>query len=335
MVETAQLLRTRHEVRLLLGPFDPRATFPEVAELPSERAAGIQWLVRRVEADAVVANSFGANLLALRNGPRVAYWVHSLRSVFLTQRPTRPGLLARRVLDLAAARRARLLIANSRYTAKRIRRLYGREASAVVYPGVDLGLYHPEPGATVARRLVSVGRLSPEKHVDDLLAVARALPDSTLHIVGGGPADDANRLRALAPANVRFHGALPPEETARLVSSATVAVFASEAEEFGIAAAEALACGVPVVARSGGGIGEVVEDGVSGVLVERPSDLAAAVADLLGDHSRWERLAEQAADSRGRFTWAAAADGLERACCLLAGLPPPGTAAPPEQPPPR
>ena len=56
----------------------------------------------RVAADAIVANSFGANLLALRNGRRVAYWVHSTRSIFLTRQrqprageSTHPGLAGR------------------------------------------------------------------------------------------------------------------------------------------------------------------------------------------------------------------------------------------------
>ena len=83
VLELGRALAARHELRLLLGGFDARRTYAELASLPYTRFGRAQWLLAHVDADAVVANSFGANLLALRNGPRVAYWVHSTRSVFL------------------------------------------------------------------------------------------------------------------------------------------------------------------------------------------------------------------------------------------------------------
>src|SRR6266851_5701047 len=83
ILELARALLERHEVRLLLGGFDPRRTYPELASLPHAPLGRLQWPIAQVTGDAIVANSFGANLLSLRNGPRVAYWVHSTRSVFL------------------------------------------------------------------------------------------------------------------------------------------------------------------------------------------------------------------------------------------------------------
>src|ERR1700716_3869266 len=83
VLELARALLQRHDVRLLLGGFEPRQTYSELASLPHVRFGRLQWPTAHVAADAIVANSFGANLLALRNGPRVAYWVHSTRSVFL------------------------------------------------------------------------------------------------------------------------------------------------------------------------------------------------------------------------------------------------------------
>src|SRR3979411_2671002 len=83
VLELGRALITRHDVGLLLGGFDPRRTYPELASLPYARLGRLQWPLEHVRADAIVANSFGANLLALRNGSRLAYWVHSTRSVFL------------------------------------------------------------------------------------------------------------------------------------------------------------------------------------------------------------------------------------------------------------
>src|SRR4051794_21484019 len=80
VLELALAWRDTHEVELLLGGFAPAQTYPGLAALPYRTVARGTWPVRHVTADAIVTNSFGANLLALRNGPRVAYWVHSTRS---------------------------------------------------------------------------------------------------------------------------------------------------------------------------------------------------------------------------------------------------------------
>src|SRR5438552_11903478 len=162
VLELARGLMPRHKVRLLLGGFDPNRTYPELAGLPraAKKMGRLQWPIAEVPGDAIVANSFGASLLALRNGPRVAYWVHSTRSVFLEPGARRVDLLLRRVLDWTAVRRANQLVANSRYTAARLRQLYRRDADAVVYPGVDLALFRP--GRATGAYAITVGRLSPE-----------------------------------------------------------------------------------------------------------------------------------------------------------------------------
>src|SRR5215471_740985 len=143
VLELARLLAGQHDVRLLLGGFELRRTYPDLARFRHQRVGRLQWPLLRVAADAIVTNSFGANLLALRNGARVVYWVHSTRSIFLMSNARRVDLALRRVLDWLAVRRAALLVANSRYTANQLWRLYGRDADAVVYPGVDLQLHHP------------------------------------------------------------------------------------------------------------------------------------------------------------------------------------------------
>src|SRR5262252_8238678 len=102
VLELGRVLMADHDVRLLLGGFDARRTYPELRSLPHARFGRAQWLVSNVDADAIVANSFGANLLSMRNGPRVAYWVHSTRSVFLLEGTSRLDLLLRRAIDWLA-----------------------------------------------------------------------------------------------------------------------------------------------------------------------------------------------------------------------------------------
>src|SRR5258708_26226110 len=86
VLELGWALMERHAVRLLLGGFDPRRTYPELASLPHTRFGRLQWLVARVRGDAIVSNSFGSNLLALPNGSPPSYSVHPTPPPFLQPR---------------------------------------------------------------------------------------------------------------------------------------------------------------------------------------------------------------------------------------------------------
>jgi glycosyltransferase involved in cell wall biosynthesis len=308
---------TRHEVRLLLGRFDPRRTYAELGSVPHTRMGRQQWLWSRIQADAIIANSFGANLLSLRNGPRVAYWVHSTRSVFLQPGARRADLLARRALDWLAVQRAGQLVANSRYTAARVRLLYRREADAIVYPGVDLALF--APGRSEAGYAISVGRLSPEKGLDRLLEVWRDLPDLPLHVVGGGRDEVLRDWRARAPRGVFFRGYLASSDLADAYRGAAVAVFAPHGEEFGMAPLEAMACGVPVVAWREGGLQETVIDGETGYLVSDGVTFRQRVRLLLHDAERRYAFGEAARRRAEQFSWQKTAAAFEAICQVLSG----------------
>lgn len=278
-----------------------------------------------MSADAIVANSFGANLLSIRNGLRVAYWVHSTRSLFLQPGPRRVDLWLRRAIDWVAVRRAAQLVANSRYTASRLRRLYRREADAVVYPGVDLDLFRPRGDTenTEAAYAITVGRLSPEKGLERLLEVWRDIPDLPLQVVGTGSPDILRELRARAPSGVYFRGHLSSADLATAYRGATVAVFAPYGEEFGMAPLEAMASSVPVVAWGDGGLQETVVDGSTGYLVADAVTLRQRVRLLLHDPER-RRAFGQAARLRAQsFTWQRTAAGIEAVCWQLAGRPAP------------
>ena len=325
VLELARALLQRHEVHLLLGGFDPRRTYPELASLPHAPLGRLQWPIARVTADAIVANSFGANLLSLRNGPRVAYWVHSTRSVFLQPGARRIDLLLRRAIDWIAVHKAAQVIANSRYTADRVRRLYRREADAVVYPGVDLDLFRPaDPGADAEPGYaITVGRLSPEKGLDRLLDVWRDLPDLPLHVVGSGLPEIERELRARAPSGVLFRGHLSSADLASAYRGAAVAVFAPYGEEFGMAPLEAMASSVPVVAWREGGLQETVVEGETGFLVSDAVTLRQRVRLLLHDPERRHIFGQAARRRAETFSWQRTAAGIEAVCWRLAGTPAP------------
>jgi glycosyltransferase involved in cell wall biosynthesis len=125
-----------------------------------------------------------------------------------------------------------------------------------------------------------VGRLSPEKNIDTLV---EAVGDLNLVVAGDGP------LRERVPHAL---GAVPHAEVERLLERASVLVAPCEREGFGLAAAEAMAFGRPVVAAAGGALLDLVADGETGLLVP-PRDapaMRAAVQELLGDPELRERL---------------------------------------------
>jgi glycosyltransferase involved in cell wall biosynthesis len=317
VLELGRALMGRHQVRLLLGSFDPRRTYPELASLPHARVGRAQWWLLRVNADAIVTNSFGANLLALRNGPRVAYWVHSTRSVFLQPSARRADLLLRRALDWLAVRRADRLVANSRYTAGRLRQLYHREADAVVYPGVDLSMF--TPGRMEPMYAITVSRLSPEKGIERLIELWRDVPDLPLHVVGSASPEILRDWRARAPHGVLFRGHLTTTDLADAYRGAAVAVFAPHGEEFGLAPLEAMASGVPVVAWREGGLQETIIDGETGFLVSDSVTFRQRVRLLVHDAQRRRAFGEAARSRAEQFSWQETALEMEAVLQRLGG----------------
>jgi glycosyltransferase involved in cell wall biosynthesis len=129
----------------------------------------------------------------------------------------------------------------------------------------------PDPGARTGPGdyALFVGRLSPKKRVDTVLAAWKRLPQSIpLHIVGDGP--DREQLQAEAAheglSNVQFKGQLPREQTLAAINQARFLVFASEwYENFPVTIAESFACSTPVICSRMGAMQEIVSDGRTGI----------------------------------------------------------------------
>ncbi|MEO7002845.1 MAG: glycosyltransferase family 4 protein [Ktedonobacterales bacterium] len=310
-LELIQRLRQRHAVTLWAGSYRPNATYAAFADLPRRDLAPLDWLIRTPQADAVVAHTFGANLLALHH-PHVICYLHTLRSVY-AQGGMRPDLVARRALERCALRSAPAILTNSAYTASRAGMLYGlpRERIEVVPLGANETYFTISP--TVGSYALSVGRLAPEKGVERLLAWSADLPLDLL-IVGDGPADYVARLRRLSGPRVTFAGPLEGEALREAYADCRFFAFLPYAEEFGLVALDALAAGKPVVAAREGGLAALVEDDVSGYLVSDEAAYRTAALRLLGDDALCLRMGEAGRVQARAYSWDAYAARIEALC---------------------
>ena len=136
-----------------------------------------------------------------------------------------------------------------------------------------------------------------------------------LLVVGDGPArpEIAAALDRLGPARVAFAGAVPEAALAAYYAAADLYVWPALREAYGLAMLEAQAAGLPVVAGREGGVAEIVQDGVTGVLSPRdPAAFAEAVARLL------ERPQQRRAMGAAAARFIARERGLEPAAAILA-----------------
>ena len=136
------------------------------------------------------------------------------------------------------------LVANSRYIAERIRKVWGRE-STVIHPPVDVERFAlvdaPRPHYLIAARMV------PYKRIDLVAAAFAGMPDRKLVICGDGPEMAKVRAAAAGAPNIELRGRVPADELLTLTQTARGFVFAAE-EDFGIGMVEAQAAGTPVIA---------------------------------------------------------------------------------------
>jgi glycosyltransferase involved in cell wall biosynthesis len=174
---------------------------------------------------------------------------------------------------------------------------------------------HVNPGGPVVG---FVGRIEPRKGVLDLIAAAPAIragsPGAEVVIVGDDPWDAfPDYLAQVRAARDVVH--VPWHENAPgLMRHFDVLVAPSHQEPFGTVLSEAMAVGTPVVATRVGGLAEVVDDGVTGLLVEpgEPAALAAAVLEVLGRRDAMSAAARQAARRFGADAYADRVEALIR-----------------------
>ena len=234
-------------------------------------------------------------------------------------------------LDHSAFRRGVAAVAVSGVVARSFELRHGRSPAATIPNGVDLSRFN-RPGACTAWRrahgfadsdvlVASVARLEPQKDPEGLVrafaaASASVNPSWRLLLAGEGslrePARECVRRLNMA-AQVRFLGVLA--DVADLLCAADLFALASRWEGNPLSVMEAMAAGLPVVATAVGGVPELVEDGVTGVLVEpgRPEALARAMAELAGNAGRRRAMGCAARARAARF-------GVDAMVSAYAGL---------------
>ncbi len=265
-------------------------------------------------------------------------------------------------LEQRAMRMPDCIIAASPETAERLNeRIAGRVPVIVAPNGIDLDLVTRTPAAAEAADVVSVGRLLGHKRFDMLLETIALLDQAgkpiTCRIIGDGPERDALRAQASRLGIdhlVDFrHEVRATEELLSLLKASRVFVFSSEREGFGIAALEAIACGLPVITTTARDnlAQHLVQRSARGVLCDHdPKALAAAIETQLSasaaqpaalDHdwlAEYDWTAITARIARALAVEAPATPGeLPPALALAEVLPPPSqprAALPPAQAPP-
>lgn len=213
--------------------------------------------------------------------------------------------------------RARVVVANSWFTAGLISTYYGRDA-AVCYPGVDAVAYR------VAERsggyVLSVGAIERHKGFDFLIdaiaTIDRGVRPPLLLIGNEANAtvrDELARRAALRDVVLTIRAAVSEDELANAYANAAVFAYAPRYEPFGLAALEAMASALPVVAVAEGGVLESVTDGVTGLHAPRDARrFGEAIRRIMTDPALARALGGAARqDVLDRWTWDAVAAPLE------------------------
>jgi glycosyltransferase involved in cell wall biosynthesis len=236
----------------------------------------VEWIASLVstrKADVVHTHTFGSHVVGTRAARRAG--APQLRTEHHVMHYFDPSASP---FTRWAAHRTDRLVAVSEY----VRRVLGETAPAVaarttvVRNGVDTAYWAPRDRTGGEFRAAVVCRLTPWKRVH-LAIDAAARASIPLLIIGDGAERAALEARAAKQgARVTFTGYVPDPREA--IASADVVVSASDREPLGLSVLESLSMGRPVVAFAGGGIPEIVEDGVTGWLVREATGDAFAAA---------------------------------------------------------
>jgi D-inositol-3-phosphate glycosyltransferase len=219
---------------------------------------------------------------------------------------------------------------------QQFRRLYGNPQGRleIIAPGVEHAFFAPGEQSGARRALgfdldrpllLFVGRIQPLKGPDVAVRALAELgrPDTQLVIVGGASGEagghEASRIRALVDElglsdRVHFVDPQPHHILSTYYRAADIVLVPSRSESFGLVALEAAACGIPVVASAVGGLLSLVDDHVTGRLIEGrdPSQYARAVATILDDDALRRSMSRAAVERARSYTWSFAAARLRR-----------------------
>jgi len=347
-------IRDRYRVvQVEAGPAE-RIPIPEMRFHAAEFASSVESWIRKenIELDIVHSHYWLSGRCGVRLkdalGIPLANSFHTLGKVKDAARAERetPSSTDRLLTEKEVIARSDCVIASTPYEFDDLLEHYGAspERLCVSPPGVDHDVFHPGDKTQARERLqlsdqqivLFVGRIQTHKGTDVAVQALTGLVErkdqgasrTVLHIIGGASGNDGDNeltrchetiARNQLEDHVRFFEPLPHDQLADHYRAADVVIVPSRSESFGLVAAEAQACGTPVVAANTGGLPYVVNASESGLLVDHhdPEAFATAVAAILDHPSFAERLAAGGVDFSRKFSWDATA---ERLLELYAGL---------------
>lgn len=232
------------------------------------------------------SHSFAHGVRKRTDALHVNYYHTPARSLWLPEiDPRASGFLARmfagplRERDLAASKRPDVILANSKTTAQRIERFYGRKVDRVIFPPVKTSKFSDVVRSGEDEGFLMWGRLVEYKRVD--LAIDAAKKHGfRLNIVGSGPCEPKLKRQSEGAENVIFHGRLDDGQLKVLMSRSKAVLFPAY-EDFGIVPVEAMAAGLPVIAYGAGGASETVSSECGAIMKEQTvQSLLEAVAQF-------------------------------------------------------
>ncbi|MFP1867111.1 glycosyltransferase family 4 protein [Lonsdalea quercina] len=205
-----------------------------------------------------------------------------------------------RLWDYRTANGVDHFVANSQFIARRINKIYRREAD-VIYPPVDISSF--EFSDKKEEFYLTASRLVPYKKVDLIVEAFAKMPDKKLLVIGDG--SDMEKIKALAKPNIELLGYQSDAALIDYMQRAKAFVFAAE-EDFGISPVEAQACGTPVIAFGKGGALETVRplgvDKPTGLFFEQQT--ATSLCQAVNDFEQLDGkiLAEDCRENALRFS---------------------------------
>jgi glycosyltransferase involved in cell wall biosynthesis len=253
----------------------------------------------------------------IRKTPLVITW-HEVWGEYWYRYLGRWGFIGRSI-EWGVSRLSRNIIAVSPSTARDLLSLGLGNGITVIPNGIDCRHIGTIPPASLVSDIIFAGRFIPEKNVDMVIAAVdilrREIPDIRAVIVGDGPQKDSLHTKVHdrgLEKHVTFTGFLDnPDSVISLMKASKVFVFPSVREGFGMAALEAMACGLPVVTvdHPGNATTDLVTPETGIITSLSPESLADAVRTCLQDHGRFRDACRAKA---GGSDWESVVDQAER-----------------------
>lgn len=291
----------------------------ESLEFRVDRAPrGVLWQQLRLpkiaeEEDAdVVWGPHGTLPLSLKRAAIVS--VHDLTSIRMPRAHRLKTILSFDPLIGPSLDRAARILAVSRYTADEVIRGFAVDPRKIeVIPNGVSEYFSPEQRAgTETPVILYVGSIEPRKGIDDLVDAWEGLPHRPKLILAGSSGwKNARIRRRLGPwidaGAIVVTGFIDREELRDLYRNATVFVYPSHFEGFGLPVLEAMACGTPVITTTGGALPEAAGDAALMVPPRDPDALGRALRTLLESEHRRDELIQRGLEQAKRFSWTEAA----------------------------